>query len=758
MNAKQKSERGIEESDLGVIHKFFRYGIGYIFRWVFIGLAFIYLISLTIALHEAIGFQRSVEGMFTEKSTAQRVLVELYNHVGAQGSTLEKTYPVPIGTMAIRLDTLKYAVKELSNFQLKERIPAPDNNHNASQGDWPDEFKTRIGDLQPALNNLHNLLFESSPRIKIVETFMAIEKISDELKQFTISGPRIDDSAGTQTKALYQAAIEGTHVEPNQAFSQQTTAKSSTPDNKALSPQEAAPQQDPRKPDDPNLQNQTAVKYVGLIEALEGIMAKLKTDVEAVKSDLSEETLDAYSKNVEGIEQEINALKKHRAAVNNFNISITKLINLMHTLNQYMLNDRQKFNQELFNRIQSKLQQLKNYQDAKGLQVIKRDQEASSFYDYATALNGLNNTLRSLEQNISLTDDYQEIEKLKEIAVAINKMKASVKSINALSDIEAQPSLAKTVQNSSPEDEKLSAQLMFEKNLGVLSDAIIKLEKEFSAQKPTAMLALIIGADSKAQLKANTILTDYQSLSAFDAVLLPFKKFVGEGKYLHNFGINTRYIATLSYESLTLMFVFVIGAIGSLLYITKHFLHQAIQGHGWLDPPSRPLSWYLFRPIFGIVVALAVYLLVKAGQLALGGGDSLGDLNLPIFSVVALFAGLLSWHALDAIESRGKKWFKAQSRRHMYAAGLKHALTMKGKSIAQCANQIGCTEIQIHRWIAYQDRVTPEMQDRLITWLDLSVGELFTEDRPVKQDGDTPLLTEGPQADADGPGDGSGDK
>jgi hypothetical protein len=757
------------------IRNFFRYGIGYIGRWIFIGISFIYLITLTIALHEAISFQGSVEGMFTEKSTARRVLVELYNHIGSDGSLPEKTYPVPIGAMAIRLDTLRNAVKELGYYQLKEKktavikagqptgeTPNPshkvmnkadDDETNTSPEEMVIEFKNKIGDIKPALISLHDLLFENSPHIKIVETFIEIEKISDELKQYTITVPESADVTDIKNISSTKVFEKDTNVAVKQIPSQQTIDQNNTRGNTFASAQKIPEKEDTTASNETSFQNQAAAEYRVLINGLFKHLKQLNSELEVVKNDLPEETLQAYSKTVKDIEQEIKGLEKHRAAANNFNLSIAKLINLMHTLNENMLDDRQKFNQDLFDSIQSKLQQLTAFQESKRLKVSKKLPEASFSDDYSNTLGGLKNTLKSLEQNIALTEEYKEIEKLKEIALAIYKMKASVASINDLSNIEVQPLPSSSDKNNRLQVETSTAQLRFKNSLGVLSDAIIKLEKEFSAQKPAAMLALIIGPDPQAQSKATTILTDYRSLSEFDAILLPFQKLVKKDNYLHNFGINTRYITTLSYESLTLMFVFVIGAIGSLLYITKHFLHMAMQGHGWLDQPSRPFSWYLFRPIFGIVVALAVYLLVKAGQLALGGSDSLGDLNLPIFSVVALFAGLLSWHALDAIESRGKKWFNVQSRRNMYATGLKHTLDIENKSIAQCANQIGSTEEQVQRWIDYHDKVTPEMQDRLITWLDRTVGELFREEVPENKEGKTPLLPEGSKDEAGEPKD-----
>ena len=91
-------------------------------------------------------------------------------------------------------------------------------------------------------------------------------------------------------------------------------------------------------------------------------------------------------------------------------------------------------------------------------------------------------------------------------------------------------------------------------------------------------------------------------------------------------------------------------------------------------------------------------------------------------------------------ETRNKK-----ARRNLYATGLKHALSIEGKSTTECASQIGCSEEQIIRRLKYYDRVTPEMQDRLITWLDRSIGEVFGDKLPGK----TPLLTQEPEDEVD---------
>ncbi len=145
-----------------------------------------------------------------------------------------------------------------------------------------------------------------------------------------------------------------------------------------------------------------------------------------------------------------------------------------------------------------------------------------------------------------------------------------------------------------------------------------------------------------------------------------------------------------------------------------------------------PLSWYVFRPFFGAVIAFAIYLIYKAGQLALGAGGTpslRSEVNIPILSVFALFSGLLAWQTLEMIEAKGLAWLKSSQRKDLYATGLERALRDTGQSTSECAAQVGRSLGQIERWIAGADRVTPEMQDRIATWLDRSINDLFGEQK-----------------------------
>jgi transcriptional regulator with XRE-family HTH domain len=192
-------------------------------------------------------------------------------------------------------------------------------------------------------------------------------------------------------------------------------------------------------------------------------------------------------------------------------------------------------------------------------------------------------------------------------------------------------------------------------------------------------------------------------------------------------------MATMTRQGLDMMVVFVMGAIGSLIFLIRYLLSQTLQNPDKGSPVWRPLSWYLFRPLFGIIVAFAIYLLYKTGQVALGGANAnvlASDVNLPILSLFSLFAGLLSWQALEMVESKGRRWLAAQRRENLWASGLRSALRQAGKTEAECAAQVGVTPIQVERWIAGSDKVIPEMQDRITTWLDRTRVEIFGDTNP----------------------------
>jgi hypothetical protein len=291
--------------------------------------------------------------------------------------------------------------------------------------------------------------------------------------------------------------------------------------------------------------------------------------------------------------------------------------------------------------------------------------------------------------------------------------------------------------------EGTAALAAFEETRGGLSEAIQAIEEQLDRRTRVTAVANQLkpledeGEDGR-NSRAFAILRDFDAVGRFQAALMPFNGFAetpGLGMLSH-LGFDPQHISTLHRETLALLFVFVIGAMGSVIFITKYSIQLVLEGNWLTDQPKRSLAWYLFRPFFGVIVALAAFLLFKAGQLALGNSgvlDGSGDFNLPILSVIALFAGLLSWQALEAIETRGSTWFRSQKRQYLWATGLDNGLRAEMHGRDELASSIGRTADQVFRWVVYRDRVSPEMQDRIADWLDVPYNQLFQNEEPWRK-------------------------
>lgn len=288
-----------------------------------------------------------------------------------------------------------------------------------------------------------------------------------------------------------------------------------------------------------------------------------------------------------------------------------------------------------------------------------------------------------------------------------------------------------------------AAVVAFETTRGELSEAIQEIEAQLDRRTRVMVVAdqlarLEEEGDHGRHSRALAILRAFDSVGRFEGTLMPFRSLAETPvlSAISGFGFDPQRVSTLSRETLALLFVFVIGAIGSVIYITKDSIQLVLEGNWLTDQPKRSLTWYLFRPVFGVIVALAAFLLFKAGQLAMGNSgvvDGSQDFNLPILSVIALFAGLLSWQALEVIETRGASWFRSQKRQPLWATGLENRLRIEQHSLEELASSIGRSVDQAFRWLVFRDRVPPEMQDRIADWLDVPYNQLFRSDQPPRK-------------------------
>lgn len=174
-------------------------------------------------------------------------------------------------------------------------------------------------------------------------------------------------------------------------------------------------------------------------------------------------------------------------------------------------------------------------------------------------------------------------------------------------------------------------------------------------------------------------------------------------------------------EVLTLVLALVLGALGSALHMTKVVI----------DGNERPaVTWYLFRPCQGILMALVVFVLLKAGQLTVGAGDT-DTLNPYFVAFVGTVSGLLSPDAYRLVQRAGSAFIPAgNDETDRWAFGLAAAMQAADIDAAALAGGIGATAEQVAAWAQETAPVPAQQQLLVAAWLHADPRRLFTADRP----------------------------
>ena len=215
-----------------------------------------------------------------------------------------------------------------------------------------------------------------------------------------------------------------------------------------------------------------------------------------------------------------------------------------------------------------------------------------------------------------------------------------------------------------------------------------------------------------------------------EAVLLNNKvrDYIAELDYMNTF----RFVkfATMPSQLLTLILTLSMGALGSLICITHDY---------FVVESKHPFAWYLFRPFLGMVTAVAVYVLAKAGQLTISdvsASQSLSENLNPFFiSFLGIISGLLSEQATERIRSAGGMIFQGAGGDaggpDRWAVGLEAEIKRQGKTAAELAPFVDVPEKTIEEWLAESKPVPAEGQQVIAAWLGVPVRKLFTDVSPA---------------------------
>ena len=172
-------------------------------------------------------------------------------------------------------------------------------------------------------------------------------------------------------------------------------------------------------------------------------------------------------------------------------------------------------------------------------------------------------------------------------------------------------------------------------------------------------------------------------------------------------------------EGLTMLLTMLMGATGGFMHVIRVFLD---------DEHDKTAIWYFSRPFLGIITALAMFVLMKAGQMTFtsGGGDTLN----PYFvAFLGIISGLLANEAYETLNRAGVALFRRVEPAR-YAFGLKREMTAQNIAPDALAAQLGVKKEVVESWVSEAQPVPAEHQRPIGAFLKKPLRELFSDQPP----------------------------
>ncbi|MEP3279872.1 MAG: hypothetical protein ABJN26_13400 [Stappiaceae bacterium] len=220
---------------------------------------------------------------------------------------------------------------------------------------------------------------------------------------------------------------------------------------------------------------------------------------------------------------------------------------------------------------------------------------------------------------------------------------------------------------------------------------------------------------------------DYSNNSLFGgAYVFMFGGTVKAGEDQTDKNTSTYGFVTLPSEVLMMLIVIAMGTMGSLINITQIFF----------SGEDRKTSFFLFRPLLGAVVAIAIYVLTKAGVLVASNptatsGDP-AQLNAFFVSFVSLISGLMSETAINTIKNSGTRFFRGDvvTEKSRYANNVLAVMKAQDKSNSDLYPFFDVPQKEIDGWLSETELVPGDAQRIIGAWLGTPVRDLFSDIEP----------------------------
>lgn len=240
------------------------------------------------------------------------------------------------------------------------------------------------------------------------------------------------------------------------------------------------------------------------------------------------------------------------------------------------------------------------------------------------------------------------------------------------------------------------------------------LINDLAIKRRDALLAELSGGFAK--LAGNQVI-DGKVLGGISQSL--FQTATSTAAGLRKFGYA--WLFSIPNEVLTLVLALVLGALGSTLHMTKVLIDGS-------EAPS--VTWFVFRPCQGVLMALVVFVVLKAGQLTVGAADT-DTLNPYFVAFVGTVSGLLSPDAYRLVQRAGAAIIPPGSDEgDRWAFGLAGGMAAAGVDAPTLADGIGAQPEELNAWMQESTPVPAQQQALIAAWLHADPRQLFTADRP----------------------------
>ena len=281
--------------------------------------------------------------------------------------------------------------------------------------------------------------------------------------------------------------------------------------------------------------------------------------------------------------------------------------------------------------------------------------------------------------------------------------------------------------HSLPPEKSVDKQLMvnYRNNLDISVGShfkVIDLEKKADSLK-NELLTKISRRDS---IEKNAISIFDGDMQVNKADQVKIEDFLDELNVLDvNFGFMG-YMTQIPVELLTILLVICMGILGSSIYLTQSFFDSST-GFG--------LGFYIFRPFFGALTALALFIVIKAGvivaidpfQLSKSGAA----LNPFFVSFVGIVGGLISEQAVNRIRTSAQTWLKSSTYgRNRWAINVEEYIAKNNKSLPALFEFFDADAQTVTEWIEGKRETPPHAQRTIAAWIGVPSRNLFTDIPP----------------------------